>query len=429
MPNPLDHSPFREIPARRAAASALDRLERPGVVMGLLGGAAALGLAMVVALSLPLPWWSHKGSADPSRSNPRGAKQSFATGGARGATREAPVSQPPASDPAQATPEADGNRSAAAARLPALTAQNLVLPRPLGPARRPGPTLALAPVPRLPQTAPSIAVNVPQPFPVLSQTRARASLEPPPKVAVGTDVPAIPIPPAGAVTARIAGDPRHAIPPDSSLAATSLSVSPPRPGDAVQHRAGVAAGFAPPRPPLSSEGPPVQSRDPDPALARRLNDAASRAFWTSQDPTAALALERRAFAANPDDVEIAGNLAFYYLKQERPEARSARLLAIHALRGRVGQERAGRLEDWVSLGVASALTGEHGEAERAFAAGAKTATPERACRAALNAVASYGESVRHAATALISQVHAEGRSGGSPYCAWPPDWRLGRRYP
>ncbi|MEO5701367.1 MAG: hypothetical protein ABIR61_12845 [Casimicrobiaceae bacterium] len=414
---------------RHAAASALDRLERPGVVLGLLGGAAALGLAAILALSLPLPGWSHKGSADPSPADPRGGKQSFATGGARGAAREAPVSQPPAADPARAIPEQDGNPSAAAARLPALTALNLVLPRPLGPARRPGPTLAMAPVPRLPQTAPSIAVEVPQPFPALPQASTRTRLEPPPKVAVGTDVAASTTPPAGTVTAQVAGDPRLAVPPDSSLAATSPPLSSPRPGDAVEHRAGLATDFTPPRRALSSVAPAVQPRDPDPALARRLNDAASRAFWTRQDPAAALELERRAFAANPDDVEIAGNLAFYYLKQERPEARSARLLAIHALRGRAGHERAGRLEDWVSLGVASALAGEHGEAERAFAAGAKAATPERACRAALNAVASYGETVRHAATALLAQVHAAGRSAGSPYCAWPPDWRLGRRYP
>jgi hypothetical protein len=164
--------------------------------------------------------------------------------------------------------------------------------------------------------------------------------------------------------------------------------------------------------------------------ARRLNEEANRAYWIKKDVAEALQLERRAFEVNPGDVEIAGNLAFYYLKQSPPHAEAAREVALHALTTNSPRYRTGRLEDWMSLGIASALMGRRQESENAFLAGAALGNNlDRTCRAALTAVATYGDAVRPAATALLRRVRAHGRSNESPYCAWPPDWTLARRYP
>ena len=186
---------------------------------------------------------------------------------------------------------------------------------------------------------------------------------------------------------------------------------------------------------MSSAMPPRDAMPPrgaapvNPSAARRLNDEANRAFWIKQDYAEALRLERRAFEANPSDVEIAGNLAFYYLKQSPPHAEAARDVALHAV-NTPSRYRAGRLEDWMSLGIANALTGRRQEAEAAFITSAAVGNNlERACRGALNAVATYGEAVRPAATALLRRVRDQGRSNESPYCVWPPDWALGKHYP
>ncbi len=170
--------------------------------------------------------------------------------------------------------------------------------------------------------------------------------------------------------------------------------------------------------------------DGNPGTARRFNEEANRAYWIRRDVSEALQLERRAFEANPGDVEIAGNLAFYYLKQSPPHAEAAREVALHALTTSSPRYRTGRLEDWMSLGVASALMGRRQEAEHAFLAGAALGgNLDRTCRAALTAVATYGESVRPAAIALLRRVNAQGRSEESPFCQWPPNWGLAKRYP
>ncbi len=137
----------------------------------------------------------------------------------------------------------------------------------------------------------------------------------------------------------------------------------------------------------------------------------------------ALALEQRAFDANPNDVEVAGNLAFYYLKQARPQPDLARSAALHALTTPADRYHMGRIEDWTSLGIASALLGRSSEARDAFlATAALSADADRVCRAALSAVASYGQAVRGPATALLYRIYAQGRSRASPNCAWPPNW-------
>ena len=168
----------------------------------------------------------------------------------------------------------------------------------------------------------------------------------------------------------------------------------------------------------------------DPALARKLNNAASRAYWDRRNVAEALALEQRAFDANPNDVEVAGNLAFYYLKQVRPQPELARWAALHALTTPADRYHMGRIEDWTSLGIASALLGRSNEGRNAFlATAALSADVDRVCRAALSAVASYGQAVRGPATALLYRIYAQGRSRESPNCAWPPNWAEGRRYP
>ena len=83
--------------------------------------------------------------------------------------------------------------------------------------------------------------------------------------------------------------------------------------------------------------------------ARRLHEAALVAYLSRDDVDDAVRLQRRAFAANPLDSEVVGNLAFLQLKDQPPQAEAARQLTLHSLALNDPRFPSGRIEDWTAL--------------------------------------------------------------------------------
>jgi len=163
--------------------------------------------------------------------------------------------------------------------------------------------------------------------------------------------------------------------------------------------------------------------------ARRLKEAAANAFWSERNARRASTLQARAFGADPLDAETAGDLAFYLLKQRPAPAEIARELALYALTTSQGNAPGGgRLQDWTSFAIASALTGRQRDASNAlYVTLALSDNVDLACRAALAAYASHGERMRAPAEAMLYRIQSWGRSGESTFCRWPPSWAGGMR--
>jgi hypothetical protein len=159
--------------------------------------------------------------------------------------------------------------------------------------------------------------------------------------------------------------------------------------------------------------------------ARLLNEAARAAWGRRGGAQEALVFQTGAFGANPLSAEVAGNLAYLRLRQNPAQAETARQLALHALVISDGRYRYGRIEDWTTLAIASALSGRERDARNAwFVTVALAPSIERQCRAALNAYAIHGEPVRASVEAMLYRVHASGRSERSPFCEWPAHWMV-----
>ena len=162
-----------------------------------------------------------------------------------------------------------------------------------------------------------------------------------------------------------------------------------------------------------------------PAEARRLNAEASDVFWSGRSASDALDIQLKAFGANPYDAEVVGNLAVLHLKLPRSQAETARQLAMIAIAYRSGRNRTGRVEDWTTYAVASALTGRLADARNAlFVTVALSPNVERSCRSALTALSNYGERMREPVEAMFYRVHAQGRAYDSPYCSMPRKWAM-----
>jgi hypothetical protein len=175
-------------------------------------------------------------------------------------------------------------------------------------------------------------------------------------------------------------------------------------------------------------GDPALEPDISAIDASRLNAAAKAAFRDGGRVDEALELQKRAFGANPLNAEVAGYLAFLRLRQRPAEVESARQLALHALTTHDVRHPQGRIEDWTTLAVASALAGRDNDARNAwFVTIALVSDTGRQCRAAVNAYAMYGERLRNSVEAMLQRVHATGRSEASPLCEWPPHWVASRR--
>jgi tetratricopeptide (TPR) repeat protein len=170
-------------------------------------------------------------------------------------------------------------------------------------------------------------------------------------------------------------------------------------------------------------------RDPLTALAvsaheaRRLNEAGRNAFWSRGSVEEAVAYQSRAFGADPTDPEIVGNLAFLRLKQRPAQPEAARELALHALAVHDARHPTGRIEDWTTLAIASALAGRDRDARDAWLVSLALApNVARQCRAALNAYAIYGERLRGPVEAMLHRAQTSGRGDRSAFCEWPPHW-------
>ena len=156
--------------------------------------------------------------------------------------------------------------------------------------------------------------------------------------------------------------------------------------------------------------------------ARRLNDEAMQAYWVRRNLPEAFDLSLKAFGANPNDPEVVGNLAFLHLRMTPSQPETARQLALHAIAVRGVRFRSGRLEDWNTYALASALTGREADARNAmYVTVALAGNVERNCKAGLSAMANYGERVREPVESMLYRIHAQGRAYDSPYCAWPPN--------
>ena len=161
--------------------------------------------------------------------------------------------------------------------------------------------------------------------------------------------------------------------------------------------------------------------------ARTLNDAALVAYGRSDDASNAVRLQKRAFAANPLDSEVVGNLAFLHLKERPPQAEAARQLALHALTLNDPRFPSGRIEDWTTLAVASALAGREADARNAwFASMALTSDLQRQCDAAVRAETTYGERLRPSVQAMLQRARSSAAYGrcevaDAPEATRPPE--------
>ena len=83
--------------------------------------------------------------------------------------------------------------------------------------------------------------------------------------------------------------------------------------------------------------------------------------------------------------------------------------------------RPGRIADWTTLAIASALTGRERDARNAFFVTlALSSSLDQQCRAATAAYAYHGERLRGPAEAMLARIRTWGRSQESQFCRWPP---------
>ena len=131
-------------------------------------------------------------------------------------------------------------------------------------------------------------------------------------------------------------------------------------------------------------------------------------------------MQVRAFGADPLDPEVAGNLAFLLLRQRPSQPEAARRLALHALTLHGTRYPHGRIEDWATLAIASALAGRERDASNAFLVSLALASDfERYCRAALDAYAMYGERLRTPVETMLASIGSSRRAPQAPSCQSP----------
>ncbi len=165
-------------------------------------------------------------------------------------------------------------------------------------------------------------------------------------------------------------------------------------------------------------GLPVAARE-----SQRLGDAARNEYGRRGATPAALALQARAFGADPLDAEAAGNLAFLLLRSRPAQPEAARQLALHALTLHGIGQPTGRIEDWATFAIASALSGRERDAKNAFLVMLSLAPNlDQQCRAALDVYTIYGERLRMPVESMLRSASASGRVSRVSACDWPPRW-------
>jgi hypothetical protein len=160
-----------------------------------------------------------------------------------------------------------------------------------------------------------------------------------------------------------------------------------------------------------------------PQDGRVLNEAGQAESLQRGRLAEAVRLQSMAFGANPLDAEVVGNLASLLLRHRPAQAESARQLALHALTLPDGRPPQGRVRDWATLAIASALAGRERDSRNAwFVTLALAPNVGRQCKAAIDAFAAYGDRLRAPVEAMLLRAHDLGRGGQSPFCEWPPHW-------
>lgn len=164
-----------------------------------------------------------------------------------------------------------------------------------------------------------------------------------------------------------------------------------------------------------------------PAVATQLSEEARQAYVNERNVRRAVDLQLRAFGANPRDPEVAGNLAFLYLKASPAQPEVSRQLVLHAMALASLSRRSMRVDDWNTLAVASALTGREADAINAFyVVLALTRDLDRSCKDALSAVDAHGGSLIVPVQTMMVRIRQHGRSMESAYCSWPVHWKSAR---
>ncbi len=165
-----------------------------------------------------------------------------------------------------------------------------------------------------------------------------------------------------------------------------------------------------------------------PGVAKQLAEEARQAYVNERNVRRAVDLQLRAFGANPRDPEVAGNLAYLYLKVSPAQPEISRQLVLHAMALGSLSRRAARVDDWNTLAVASALTRREADAINAFyVVLALTRDLDRSCKEALAAVDNHGGNLVVPVQTMMARIRQQGRTTESAYCAWPVHWRSARR--
>ena len=140
-----------------------------------------------------------------------------------------------------------------------------------------------------------------------------------------------------------------------------------------------------------------------PGQARDWHRSALQNWRDRGDAQTATELMMRAFAANPLETDIAGDLAWLRLRGPSGQADGARQLALHALTLPNARHPYGRVDDWTTLAIASALTGRQRDAGYAWlVAAALTPNIEQLCRTVGQAYSRHGDRLRPSIEALQS---------------------------
>ena len=100
------------------------------------------------------------------------------------------------------------------------------------------------------------------------------------------------------------------------------------------------------------------------------------------------------------------------LRQTPSQPEAARRLALHALTLHDWKYPSGRIEDWNTFAIASALTGHEADARNAwFASMALASDLQHQCANAVRAEAMYGERLRPSVQAMLQRARSSAAYG------------------
>jgi len=156
-------------------------------------------------------------------------------------------------------------------------------------------------------------------------------------------------------------------------------------------------------------------------LANKLNAEALNSWHSANDRERALALQLRAFDANPLNAEIAGNLATYALQTNDMEAAKNYVhLALSLTRP---PDKSGRTADWATLAAIYSMQGDTDRATQALyvTLGMAPDIGKRCYSAIYSTINVYGETLRIPTERMLRRIQDLDLSR-APACRLPIDW-------